>query len=314
LPGYIARRLLAMVPLALIVSFAVFMLMALVPGDPALAIAGQEATPEAIEQVRAQYHLDQPLIVQYIYWLRDAVTLDFGTSRASSQPVVDEIVARWPVTLGLVAASAVVALVIGVPLGVLAGIRPGHLVDNLSRLLAGIGLAVPNFVGAIVLVMILGVQLRWLPILGYVEFTESPGEWALHMVLPAVTLGLSLAAIMIRQLRAAMIDTLDSNYVRAAWARGGSPGRVVGQHALKNAAMPALTVFGFSIAAMIGGTVIIEQIFSLPGLGPFILSAIVGRDVPVVQAVTLMFVLTQLVVALLVDLAYGWLNPKVRVS
>lgn len=314
MPGFIARRLLAMVPLALIVSFAVFMLMALVPGDPALAIAGQEATPEAIEQVRVQYHLDQPLVVQYLYWLRDAVSLDLGTSRATSQPVLDEIVARWPVTAGLVAASALVAVVIGVPIGVLAGIRPGHLADNSSRLLAGIGLAVPNFVGAIVLVVILGVQLRWLPILGYAKFTESPADWALHMVLPAFTLGSTLAAIMIRQLRAAMIDTLDSNYVRAAWARGGSPKRVIGQHALKNAAMPALTVFGFSIAAMIGGTVIIEQIFSLPGLGPFILSAIVGRDVPVVQAVTLMFVLTQLVVALLVDLAYGWLNPKVRVS
>lgn len=304
----------AMVPLALIVSFAVFILMALVPGDPARAIAGPEATPEAITAVREEYHLDKPLIVQYGYWLRDAGTLDLGTSRASGEPVVDEMAERWPVTAGLVAASAVVAMVVGVPLGVLAGIRPGRALDNSSRLLAGIGMAVPNFVAAIVLIVLLGVQTRVLPIRGYVPFTQSPVDWAYHMVLPAVTLGLTLAAIMIRQLRAAMIDTLDSNFVRAAWARGGSPRRVIGQHALKNASMPALTVFGFSIAALLGGTVIIEQIFSLPGLGPFVLSAIIGRDVPVVQAVTLLFVLTQMVVALLIDLAYGWLNPKVRVA
>jgi peptide/nickel transport system permease protein len=314
LASYIVRRLLAIVPLALVVSFAVFFLMTLVPGDPAVSIAGPEATPEAIAAVRVQYHLDQSLIVQYGYWLRDALTLDLGVSRTTGAPVIDELTARMPVTGGLVLAAAFVALLIGVPTGVLSGIRPGHALDNSSRLLSGIGLAVPNFVAAIVLVVVVGVQLRWLPIIGYEKFTSSPWEWARHMALPAVTLGLALAAIMIRQLRAAMIDTLDSNFVRAAWARGGSPRRVIGQHALKNASMPALTVFGFSLAALIGGTVIIEQIFSLPGLGPLVLSAIIGSDVPVVQAVTLLFVFTQLVVALLIDLAYGWLNPKVRVT
>jgi peptide/nickel transport system permease protein len=309
----VVSRLLAMVPMLLIVSFGVFLLMTLAPGDPAIAIGGADASPEQIAEIRDAYQLDEPLVVQYVFWLGDVVTFDLGTSRYAGSDVAAQIAERWPATAGVVLASAIVALVIGVPLGVLSGIRPGRAVDGASRLLAGLGLAVPPFVAAIALVVVFGVQRRWLPVLGYVPITESPLQWVRHMVLPALTLGVTLAAVMIRQLRAAMIDVLDSNYVRAAWARGGGPRRVVGVHGLKNAAMPAVTAFGFGIAGLLGGSVIVEEIFSIPGLGPYLLDAIVGRDVPVVQAITLLFVVTQIVMSLLVDLVYGWLNPKIRV-
>jgi peptide/nickel transport system permease protein len=279
---FVVRRLVGMVPLMLIVSIGVFLLVAIVPGDAARAIAGPEATADDIVRIRHQYHLDKPLVVQYGYWL--------------------------------VLAAAFWALIIGIPLGIVAGIRPGRALDNIARLASGMGLAVPGFVMAIILVILFGVQRHWFPILGFVRFHESPGGWLHHVVLPAVTLGGIMAAVMIRQLRAAMLDVLDSNYVRAAWARGGSVQRVILQHGLKNAAMPAVTVFGLQLAALLGGAVLVEQIFSIPGLGPYMLTAITGRDVPVVQAVTLVFVICQMTVSLLVDISYGFLNPKVRVS
>jgi peptide/nickel transport system permease protein len=297
-----------------ITSFLVFCLMALMPGDTARIIAGPEASAARLRQIRVQYHLDRPLVVQYYYWLKDALTLNFGTSQQTHQSVAHQLAVRWPVTAGLVLSAALVALLIGVTLGILSGIRPGHLVDNVCRLLSGVGLAIPNFVAAIVLVVLFAVNRKWFPILGYVPFSQSPVDWAQHMVLPAFTLGIAVAAVLIRQLRAAMIDVLDSNYVRAAWARGDTPTQIFAKHALKNAAMPAVTVFGIAVAALLGGTVIIEQIFSIPGLGPYILAAIIDHDVPVVLAVTLTFVVTQLVIMLLVDLTYGFLNPKVRVS
>jgi peptide/nickel transport system permease protein len=308
------RRFLTLVPMLIVASFVVYCLMALVPGDPARAIAGIDATPKRIEQVRLLYHLNEPLIVQYGYWLKGAVLLNFGLSSQTHQPVASLLANTWPVTASLVVAAALISLLIGLPLGVLSGIRPGHSADNAFRLFSGLGLAIPNFVLAIVLVILLAVTHKWFPVLGYTPFWQSPLEWARHTVLPALTLGVAVAAVLIRQLRAAMIDVLDSNFVRAAWARGGAPKSVIGKHALKNGAIPVVTVFGISFAALLGGTVIIEQIFSIPGLGQLLLNAIVSHDVPVVQAVTLTFVVTQLIVMLLVDLTYGVLNPKVRVS
>ncbi len=311
---FIVQRLLGMIPLMLVVSIGVFLLVAIVPGDAARAIAGQEASQEDIAAVRVRYHLDKPLAVQYGYWLRDAVQLDFGESRYTKTAVTSEIAARFPVTFSVVAAAAVWALLIGVPLGIIAGIRPGRPVDNLARLGSGVGLAVPGFVMAIVLVILFGVQRKWFPILGFVHITDRPFTWLHYVILPAVTLGSAMAAIMIRQLRAAMLDVLDSNYVRAAWARGGTVKGVILQHGLKNAAMPAVTVFGLQLAGLLGGSVLVEQIFSIPGMGPYMLTAITGRDVPVIQAVTLVFVVSQMAVSLLVDISYGYLNPKVRVS
>jgi peptide/nickel transport system permease protein len=304
-----------MIPIMLLDSFAVFCLLALSPVDQVRAVAGaQQLTPAQVAEVRAQYHLNKPLLVQYWYWLKNVLHFDFGVSRQTGTSVVHELSTRIPITAGLVLFAAAFALVIAVPVGVVSGIRPGHSLDNAGRLAATLGLAIPNFVLAILLIYIFGVKLKWLPVLGYVPFTQSPLQWARHMVMPGVALGAVLGVYVMRQLRAGMIDTLDSSYVRAAWARGGRPRRVIGGHALKNGSLPALTVFSFAVAAILGGTAIIEEIFNIPGLGSFIVSAIITLDVPVIQAVTLLFVVTQLVIALLVDIAYGWLNPKIRVA
>lgn len=311
---FLVRRVLSAVPVLVVVSLAVFLLIALVPGDPAVTMAGPEATPGQVAEIRARFHFDDPLLVQYGRWLWDAVQLDFGHSLYANETVTSQIVERLPVTLGLAAAAAICGLLIAVSLGLAAGIWPNSWIDNVARGIATLGVAIPNFVLAIVLVLVFAVNLGWLPTSGYVEFWSSPGEWLRLMLLPAITLGLHMAAILVRQIRAALMDVLDSNYVRSAWARGASPRLVVVKHGLKNAAIPAVTVLGVQIGYLLGGTVVIEQIFSIPGLGTYLLTAILRSDIPVIQAVTLVFVLAALLMSLLVDISYGFLNPKIKVS
>ncbi|MCR2764362.1 ABC transporter permease [Microbacterium sp. zg.B48] len=311
---FIGRRVISAIPVLVVVSFAVFLLIALVPGDPALLIAGPEATPEQVAEVRERYHFNEPLVVQYGYWLFGVLRLDFGLSLYGSESVSSQIASRLPVTLGLAIAAAVCGLLIAVPLGLAAGIWPNTWIDSIARSVATLGLAIPNFVFAILLVMILAVNLRWLPTSGYADFWSSPLGWLRFMILPALTLGLHMAAILVRQIRAALMDVLDSNYVRSAWARGASPRLVVMKHGLKNAAIPAVTVLGVQVGYLLGGTVIIEQIFAIPGLGSYMLTAILRADLPVIQAVTLVFVVTAMLMSLLVDISYGFLNPKIKVS
>lgn len=311
---FLLRRVLASLPVLLVVTFLVFLLVTLVPGDPAVTMAGAEATPERIAEIRERYHLDDPLLVQYARWLWSAVQLDFGHSLFGHESVTAEILSRLPVTLGLAVAAAVVGLVIALPLGLAAGVWPNSWIDAVARGVATFGVAAPNFVVAIVLVLLLAVNLRWFPTAGYVPFWSSPGEWVQLMLMPAFTLGLHMAAIVVRQLRAALSDVLDSNFVRSAWARGASPQLIVAKHGLKNAAIPAVTVFGVQVGYLLGGTVIVEQIFAIPGLGSYMLTAVLRADMPVIQAVTLVFVLAALLISLLVDVSYGYLNPKVKVS
>jgi len=311
----ILRRLLAVIPMLILVSFGVFMLITLVPGDAAVTIAGGDnATPERIAEVREQLGLNDPLLVQYGSWLGDAARLDFGDSLLDNRPVVDEIKSRFPVTFSIAIAALVVGLAIGVPAGIIAGMRPGSFRDRVSVVGASTGLAVPSFWLAMILITIFAVNLRWLPAVGFTRFTDSPTEWLKSVILPAFSLGVLAAAVIARQLRASLIDVMGSSYVRTAWAKGGSATRVVGKHASKNAAIPTVTVVGILLGTLIGGGVIIEQIFSIPGLGSYLIRSVIAFDVPVVQAVTLVFAVVQITMMLLVDISYGFLNPKVRVS
>jgi len=314
--GMIVRRLLSLIPVLLLVSFGVFMLSTLVPGDAAVTLAGGDnATLERIEEVRTQLGLDDPLLVQYWNWLTDAVRLDFGTSLyGGSLTVWDEISSRLPVTFGLAVLALGIAVVLGVPMGILAAMRPARLFDTLALIGTSITIAVPNFFLAMLLIVVFAVELGWLPALGFTRFTESPTEWLKTMILPAVALALYPAASLTRQVRGALIDVLQSNYVRTAWAAGASPLRVVGKHALKNAAIPAVTVLGLQLTALLGGAVIIEQLFSIPGLGSYLLRALSSSDLPVIQGVTITFVVVAVVLNLIVDISYGFLNPKVRIS
>ncbi|MDA8043938.1 MAG: ABC transporter permease [Actinomycetota bacterium] len=308
-------RLLSVVPVLLVASSAVFLLLALVPGDPAVTLAGgADATPQAVAHVRSQLHLNDPLIVQYGRWLGHAAIGNLGNSLETGQSVARQISERFPVTLGLVIAAALVGLLVGVPLGIASGVRPGRTVDAGARFFSTLGLAVPGFWLAIILVSVFAVHWRIFPSSGYTGISTSFVGWLKCITLPAVTLGLLVAATLARQLRAAVVDALDTPYVRTAWAKGGTRRSVLFRHALKNAAMPVVTVFGIQLGFLLGSAVIVEQIFSIPGLGSYMLGGITAHDLPVVQGVAIVFVVFQMFTSLLVDISYTWLNPKVRVA
>lgn len=313
--SFIARRLLAMVPLLLIITFAVYALVLIVPGDPARTLAGGlHADPAEIARIRHQLHLDQPLLAQYWRWLTHVVRGDLGQSLFQHESVAHGISTRLPLTLSLALGGFIVSILIGLPLGILAGTRPGTVADRSATVGASVGIAMPDFWLAIILVVLFAVKVHVLPDIGYVKFSTSPWQWAKHLLMPWIALGLGGAATLARQVRGSLIDTLDQDYVRTARAMGISERRVVWQLALKNALTPAMTILGIQFAYLLGGTVIIEEIFSIPGLGKFILGAIDAKDLPIVQGVVLLTAVVFVVVNLLVDIMYGVLNPKVRIS
>jgi peptide/nickel transport system permease protein len=314
----VARRLLLLIPTLLLVTFGAFSLVALVPGDAATYLAGGEtASPERIAEVRDELGLDDPHLVQYGRWLRGAVRLDFGDSLYGGS-VTDQIRHRLPVTLSIVGASVVIGLALAIPIGLWSGARHGGLVDRALLLVTSAGLSIPNFVIAIVLVNYLAVGLGWFDAVGFTRLTSDDGlevfGWLKSLTLPAISLGIGVAARLARQIRAGVVDTLDEPYIRTAWAKGCSPRRVICMHVFKNAAIPTVTVAGLLIGAMLGGTVIVEAIFSAPGIGEYLVRAIGQRDLPVIQGVVVMFVLAFALINLLVDLIYGWLNPKIEVA
>ena len=308
----VVRRVLALVPLLLVVSFMVYSLLLLTPGDPAITLAGDNPTPEQIAEVRSQLGLDDPLVVQYGRWAADAVRGDLGTSLYSSASVTDAIWSRLPVTLSMTAAAVFFSLIVAVPMGLLAARRPGGVVDRMSTGVATVGIALPSFWVGMVLIILFALRLGWFPPVGYVNFGDDPLGWARHMVLPAIALGTAAAAETTRQLRGAMLDVLDSDYVRTARSKGMRGRTVLYKHALKNAGSPVLTVIGLQVTFLLGGSVIIEQMFAIPGLGSLAVTAVLARDIPMIQGVVLVAVVVSVVVNLLVDLAYAWLNPKVR--
>lgn len=312
--GLLARRLAFTIPMLVVVSFCVFSLIVLVPGDPAIALAGENPDPEQIAAVRERLGLDDPFLLQFWHWFADAVRGDLGQSLFSSQSVAGAVFARLPVTLSLAGLSLVVALVIGVAVGVVAGMRPGSWVDRVATFGASLGVAVPYFWVGMLLVLLLAINLTVFPAIGYTPITENPLSWFMHLALPAAALGLAPAAVIARQTRAAMSGVLQEDYVRTATAKGLPPARVVGKHALKNAALPVVTAFGLEASRLIGGTVVIEQLFALPGLGSLAYSAVFARDFPMVQGVLLVVAAMVLLINLIVDLSYGYFNPRIRQS
>jgi peptide/nickel transport system permease protein len=316
--GLIARRVLTLVPIMLIVSFGVFMLSALLPGDPAVTLAGGEsATPERIAEITEQLRLDDPLVERYGRWLGDAVRFDFGSSLFVGDRITvwQEIKTRLPVTASLAFAALGFGLLIGVPIGIVSGMKPGRTIDRIGVSGTSIGLAIPNFFVAMLLIVVLARgRDPFFPTSGFNRLSEGIGPWLKTVTLPALALGLVSASSVARQLRAALIDVMGSNYVRTAWATGQPPLRVVGKYALKNAGIPAVTVVALQLTFLLGGTVIIEQLFGIPGLGSYLIRALTSQDVPVIQGVVLFFVISNVTINLLLDITYGFLNPKVRVT
>lgn len=313
---FILQRLVAAVPTLLILSLIIFTLIRLAPGDPALLRMGREAAraenKPKLEALRREMGLDRPIPVQYLLWLRDTLGGNFGVSIKSSQPAAELVLSKVPVTLELVLASTLFALLIALPGGIMAAVWRGSWLDRLLMALAASGLAVPSFWLGLALLLIFSVELRWLPAGGYVSFQEAPLENLKRLVLPTITLGAYLAAVLIRFLRADLIEVLATDYIRTARAKGLPRARVVFTHALKNALIPVLTAGGLEVGALLGGAVIIEQVFGWSGIGWLTVQAIFDRDYAVVQTAVLFFVVGLTLVNLLVDLGYAFLNPRIR--
>jgi peptide/nickel transport system permease protein len=312
---YIVRRLLALIPLLLLISFAVYALVLMIPGDPAVTLAGgAKATPAEIVRIRHQLHLDEPFIRQYLRWLGHAVTGDLGRPLFTRGTVVENITEKFPVTLSLALGAMFVSLLIGVPAGILAGTRPGSWLDRLMTFGSSLGIAIPDFWLAMILVVLFAVNMNLLPSIGWVSLTDSPWGWLQHLILPCVALGLAGGATLARQLRGSLIDVLDQDYIRTARAMGVKEREITGQLALKNAAAPAMTIIGLQFAYLLGGTFIIEQIFSIPGLGSYMLQAISAKDLPIIQGVVLVTAVIFVLVNLVVDIGYAYLSPKVQLT
>ena len=308
---FLARRLLFMIPVALLVSFVTFMLIHIIPGDPARTLLGESATPQSVAALDHQLGLDKPLLIQYIDWLGQALHGNLGQSITLQQPVTQAILQRIPVTAELGIVSLIVSVALAIPLGVVAATRRNSPLDWLINALSLIGTAIPNFVLGLLLILFLAVVIRPFPPGGYTPFTQDPMTNLRDLVLPVITLATGAVAGNMRQIRASMIEVLSQDYIRTAHAKGLSRNRVYYVHALRNALLPMLTIVGLQAGAILGGAVIIESIFLWPGVGLLAISSILSKDYPVVQGVVLLAALSYMLVNLLVDVGYGALDPRI---
>lgn len=310
---FILRRLGASAITLFVASIVVFLGVRALPGDPVTALTAETSDPEVIEAIRAEYGLDQPLPVQYVRWIGHALVGDLGESMRTGVSVAGVLVERVPITLELAVLALAISVLIGVPLGVAAAVRRGSLPDYLCSATALLGLSIPNFWLGIVLILAFAVRLGWLPASGFVPVTDPLGNLA-HMIMPAAVLGTGLAAVVMRQMRSAMLESLGADYVRTARAKGMSEWTVVGIHALRNSMITVVTVVGLQLGTLISGAVVTEQIFVVPGIGKLTIDAVFQRDYPVLQGVILVTAAGYIVANLLVDIAYSLLNPKIRVA
>ncbi|MDF1604663.1 ABC transporter permease [Nocardioides sp. YIM 152315] len=306
----VGRRLLTIVPLLVIVSLLTFSLVFLIPGDPAQRIAGESASPEQVEAVRTQLGLDLPVHEQFWNYLSGLAHGDLGTSFTFRTPVTELLLDRLPVTLSITVVAMVFALLIGIPAGVLAGRRAGRWQDRAVTVGSTLGLATPNFVLGLLLTLVVGIQLGWLPATGYQPLADGFWPWLQHLLMPGFALGVVAAAEIARQLRASLADVLRQDYVRTATAKGMLPGSVVWKHALKNAMMPVVTVVGLQVGYLLGGTAVIETVFGVKGLGDFAVQSVLAGDLPAIQGMVVFAVLIAVTASLLVDITYGYLNPR----
>lgn len=304
-------RLCSITVVMVVAALLVFLLIHLAPGDPAAIIAGDNATTEQIAALRHTLGLEDPLPLQFVRWAGAVLGGDLGVSIFSGAPVLGLIVQRLEPTVSLALLTMLVAVVLAVSVGVLAAAKAGSLIDRTVMVFAVLGFSVPVFVVGYFLIYVFSITLRWLPVQGYTPIAEGVRPWLEHLVLPALTLGLAYVALIARITRAAMLDVLAEDYVRTARAKGVAPGRVLLKHALRNAGVPIVTIIGIGVALLIGGVVITETVFNLPGVGRLVVDAISKRDYPIIQGVTLVFSGVYVVVNLLIDLSYALIDPRV---
>ena len=309
---YVLRRLIIAIPSLLIASLIVFTLPRLIPGDVVQLMFEEKGYGKDLEEMRAKLGLNRPIPVQYVDWLGRVVRGDFGESLWTRQAVLDQVAQRLPVTLTLGFEALVVAVLIGVPIGIVAAVRQDGPLDFVARSAAILGLSIPAFVTSIVVILLPAIWWGWSPVTTFVRFSANPAAYALQFVLPALILGTASAAAIMRLTRGMLLEILRQDYVRTAWAKGLRERAVVLKHSLKNAVIPVVTVLGLQVAQIAGGAVIVETIFGIPGMGQFLVESIIQRDYPVIQGINLLIVVIIVATNLLVDLTYAMLDPRIR--
>jgi len=311
---FVVRRVAIIVPTLVFVSILIFSLQQLLPGDPALVLAGEDRDPSVVAYLHEKLHLDEPLPMRYLYWMTGVVQGDLGESLRVQKPVLDLILEKLPVTLELAFFAILVALVIGIPAGIISAVKRGTAWDYGANIVALWGLSTPNFWLGIMLILLFSVTLGWLPASGFVSPREDWRANLATLVMPAFVLGNAIAAVLMRHTRSAMLQVLSSDYVRTARAKGLPEGRVVLQHALRNALIPVITLGALELGTLLSGAVLTEQVFSIPGFGKLIVDAVFNRDYAVVQGVVLFTATAYIVLNLIADILYVVVNPRLRVA
>jgi peptide/nickel transport system permease protein len=310
--GILVRRLLGALPILAIVSLITFAMIHLIPGDPAIAIAGISATPEQILNIRRDLGLDQPLLTQLADWYLNLFHGDLGRSLLLGQPVVQATLQRLPVTIGLSVYALVLTLLLGLLSGIIAALRQNTWIDQAAMIVAMLGISLPSFYLGLLMIILFAVDLRWLPTGGYIAFTTDPAGWLATSTMPAISLALLLAGLLARITRSTMLEVLRQDYIRTARAKGLTERRVVMKHALANALIPITTVVGIIVSLLISGSVVIETLFSIPGIGQLLTQAVLNRDYPMVQGGLLITTALLVLVNIAVDVCYALLDPRVR--
>jgi peptide/nickel transport system permease protein len=315
---FIVRRIVLAVIVLVIVTLIVFMAMRILPGDPIYMIMTSgdmtNATVQQIEEVRREFGLDKPLIVQYGLWLSGVVHGDFGTSIVGRVPVIGEIGRRVPITLNLSILALCVGVIIGIPAGIVCALRRGTWIDTVVTVLANAGITIPIFWLGVMLIYLFSLQLHWLPVQGYTSPFDDLGKSLRQIIMPVFCLSIFPLASMARQTRSSMLEVMRQDYIRTAWSKGLKERLVVTRHALKNGLIPVVTLLGMSLSNIIGGSVLMETVFNIPGMGRMAVNAVFNHDYPVVQGFILLIALTVLTINLIVDISYGWLDPRIRYS
>jgi peptide/nickel transport system permease protein len=310
--SYVLRRLLATIPVMLIVAVFVFLMLRLTPSDPAAIIAGDNANTEQVAEIRRRLGLDRPILTQFVIWMGKTLQGDFGESFFFKKQVAELIYDRLEPTLSLAFFTLVLAVTIAIPLGVVAAYRHGGWLDRIVMGFSVLGFSVPVFVIGYVLIYIFAIELNWLPVQGYQRLAQGVGGWLQRLILPSITLSVIYIALIARITRTSVLEVMHEDYIRTARAKGQTEAKVLIRHALANAAVPIVTVVGLGVALLIGGVVVTESVYTIPGLGRLTVDAVLARDYPTIQAVILLFSLAYVLINLAVDLAYTFLDPRIR--
>lgn len=312
--GYIFNRLASLIPVLFVVSIVVFFIIHITPGNPAAIMLGNEATPEQIEALQEELGLHLPLSQQYVQWVLGVLKGDLGNSYFMKKPVTEAIFEHLRPTLSLAILSQVIAIILAIPIGIIAAVRRGTFIDQSLMGLSLIGLAVPNFIFGLLLILLFGVTLNWLPVAGFQPISEGLWEHIKYLILPAISLGAMQTALIARMTRATMLEVLHANYVKTARSKGVREKNVIYKHTLRNALIPIVTVIGQTFATLVAGAVITETIFNIPGLGQLIINSIERRDYAVIQGVVLFVTISFVFINLFIDLLYGIIDPRVRLG